>query len=210
MVNDWGDVSIIKDFVASINYNDKSLPYFYLLPKVHKTPWATRPVVSGVSSVLEPLSKWVDIQLQRVVHLCPAYLKDSWHFLNEMKNLDILDEYRIVTSDAKAMYVNINTDHAIETIWLPHAQATQVWKTEWRRTDDMDHKKDRCEQPHMNDLVVIFIIFNHLTKLLFCLFYYQVTAPLLLSVKTTDPKAYFLIRFKSAKSVVCIYFYFAQ
>ena len=94
------------------------LPYFYLLPKVHKTPWATRPVVSGVSSVLEPLSKWVDIQLQRVIHLCPAYLKDSWHFLNEMKNLDILDEYRIVTSDAKAMYVNINTDHAIETIRL--------------------------------------------------------------------------------------------
>jgi hypothetical protein len=53
------------------------LPYFYILPKVHKTPWATRPVVSGVSSILEPLSKWVDIHLQRVVHLCPAYLKDS-------------------------------------------------------------------------------------------------------------------------------------
>ena len=95
-----------------------SLPYFRLLPKVHKTPWATRPVVSGVSSVLEPLSKWVDIQLQRVIHLGPAYLKDSWHFLNKTKSLDILDDYRIVTSDAKEMYVNINTDHAIETIRL--------------------------------------------------------------------------------------------
>ena len=94
------------------------LPYFYILPKVHKVPWATRPVVSGVSSVLEPLSKWVDIQLQRVVHLCPAYLKDSWHFLNEMKDLEISKDDLIVTSDAKAMYANINTDHAIESIAL--------------------------------------------------------------------------------------------
>ena len=95
---------------------DLQLPYFYILPKVHKTPWATRPVVSGVSSVLEPLSKWVDIQLQRVVHLCPAYLKDSWHFLNEVKDLSNLQGHCIVTSDAKAMYSNINTRHAIDSI----------------------------------------------------------------------------------------------
>ena len=56
------------------------LPYFYILSKVQKVHWATRPVVSGVCSVLEPLSKWVDIHLQRVVHLYPAYLKDSWFF----------------------------------------------------------------------------------------------------------------------------------
>ena len=83
------------------------LPYFYILPKVHKVPWATRPAVSGVPSVLEPLSKWVDIQLQQVIHLCPAYLKDSWHFLNIMKNLELSEDNLIVTSDAKAMYTNI-------------------------------------------------------------------------------------------------------
>jgi hypothetical protein len=53
------------------------LPYFYLPPKVHKAPWKTRPVVSGVSSVNKPLSKWIDIQLQQVAHLPPPYLKDS-------------------------------------------------------------------------------------------------------------------------------------
>ena len=39
-------------------------------------------------------------------------------FFNEMKNLDISEEDRIVISNAKAIYVNINTDHAIETIRL--------------------------------------------------------------------------------------------
>ena len=94
------------------------LPYFYALPKVHKEPFQTRPVVSGVSSILNPLSKWTDAQLQRVVHLCPAYLKDSWQFLNDIKDLKDLKDCDAVISDATAMYTNINTDHAIHIIEL--------------------------------------------------------------------------------------------
>ena len=91
-----------NDLITITNMRTQhSLPYFYLLPKVHKTPSATQLVVSVVCSVLEPLSKWVDIQLQRVIHLCPVYLKDSWHLLNKMKNLDISEEDLIVTSNQK-------------------------------------------------------------------------------------------------------------
>jgi hypothetical protein len=81
--------TLFGDRIRGIMYlnKDLQLPYFYILPKVHKTPWATRPVVSGVSTVMEPLSKWVDIQLQSVVHLCPAYTMDSWQFLNDIKDL---------------------------------------------------------------------------------------------------------------------------
>ena len=84
------------------------------MPKVHKTSWKIRPVVSGVSSVMEPLSKFLDTQLQRVVHLCPYYLKDSWHFLNDIQELDSFPFAKFITSDANAMYKNINTEHAIE------------------------------------------------------------------------------------------------
>ena len=74
-------------------------------------------MVSGVCSVMEPLSKWLDVQLQRIVHLCPCYLKDSWHFLNDIKKLGkTMKGYRLIISDANAMYTNINTDHAIETL----------------------------------------------------------------------------------------------
>ena len=57
-------------------------------------------------------------KLQRVVHLCPAYLKDSWQFLNDIKNLKDLQDCDAVISDATAMYTNINTDHTIEIIEL--------------------------------------------------------------------------------------------
>ena len=61
----------------------RRIPQFYCLPKVHKKPeWLLRPIVSCVNSRMGDLSKWVDSQLQRVVHLCPACLKDSQSLLS--------------------------------------------------------------------------------------------------------------------------------
>jgi hypothetical protein len=93
-----------------------TFPYFYAMPKIHKNPWASCLVVSGVCSVMEALSIWLDVQLQSVVHLCPFYLKDSWHFLNDIRDLNNLQGCRLVTADATAMYTNINTDHAIDVL----------------------------------------------------------------------------------------------
>ena len=93
------------------------LPYFYVLPKVHKTPWKTRPVVSSVSTALEPLSQWIDDQLQQVLHLCPAYLKDSWHLLRKLKDIKQLPhDARLFTADAVSMYSNIPTKHGLEVM----------------------------------------------------------------------------------------------
>ena len=94
---------------------DLELPYFYILPKLHKTPWKSRPVESGVNSIIEPLSIWIDNKLQQVIHLCPACLKDSWHFLNIIQNARRMEpDTVLLTCDAKAMYANIPTQHALE------------------------------------------------------------------------------------------------
>jgi hypothetical protein len=91
------------------------LPYFYILPKVHKTPWKTRPVVSAISSVPESLSKWIDLHLQQVIHLCPAYLQDTWQLLCDLRTLGQIPLDTVMyTADAVSMYTNIYTDHALE------------------------------------------------------------------------------------------------
>ena len=96
-------------------------PQFYSIPKVHKQPWATRPIVSCVNSTLGYLSKYVDRQLQKVVHLCPAYLQDSNSLLHKLHNLgNIPNTARLITADAVSMYTNIDTTHGIATLrnWL--------------------------------------------------------------------------------------------
>ena len=108
-----------KDATTGITWKhrDVTFPYFYMMPKVHKkTEWKTRPVVSGVTSIMRPLSIWLDAMLQQVVHLCPFYLKDSWHLLNDLKKLKPMKGCKFVISDADSFYTNINTEHAIETL----------------------------------------------------------------------------------------------
>jgi hypothetical protein len=97
----------------------RRIPQFYMIPKVHKTPWATRPIVSCVNSTLGYLSKYVDRQLQKVVHLCPAYLQDSNTLLLRLHALGQLPSTaRLITADAVSMYTNIDTNHGLQNLRL--------------------------------------------------------------------------------------------
>jgi hypothetical protein len=94
--------------------------------KVHKTPWAMRPIVCCVGTFMNAWSKWLDYQLQTLKYLVPTYIKDSQHVLDELATLFIPPNARLFTTDANAMYNNIDTDHAIEVItWWFHDLASR-------------------------------------------------------------------------------------
>ena len=103
-----------EQMTASGRPEQKGHGTFYMMPKVHKNPWQTRPVGSQSGSLLEPLAKWVDAELQQVVHLCPSYFKDSGELQKSLEAIDPLPpEAVIFSADAKAMYCNIDTDHGL-------------------------------------------------------------------------------------------------
>jgi hypothetical protein len=61
----------------SIETPQHQVPLFYLTLKVHKSPWLTRPIMSCVGSFAEIFSKWLDVQLKKILLLSLTYLKDS-------------------------------------------------------------------------------------------------------------------------------------
>ena len=100
-------------------YPDK-LARFRMTAKVHKTPYKFRPIVCCAGTFMNAWSKWLDYWLQKLKSLVPTFVKDSQQVLDETKNLHLPPNAKLFTTDANAMYSNIDTTHAIEVIstWL--------------------------------------------------------------------------------------------
>ena len=60
-----------------LRHNKDPYPKFYLLFKVHKDPWATRPIVSCSGSLLHSLGLWVDSKLNAIAQTQRSYIKNS-------------------------------------------------------------------------------------------------------------------------------------
>ena len=92
--------------------------HFYITPKLHKDPWATRPIVSVCGSVLHSLGRWVDQQIQPICRRLPSYVPSSTALLQQLHATDIpnMDKALFFKADAQSMYTNIDTDHALTTI----------------------------------------------------------------------------------------------
>ena len=85
-----------------------------------QVPVKCRPIVCCAGTVINDVSKWLDYWLQKLKHLVPTYVKDSQQVLNEIANLFLPPGALLFTTDANAMYNNIDTDHAIQVLtwWL--------------------------------------------------------------------------------------------
>ena len=87
---------------------------FYAMPKVHKTPYTTRPVVSCVNSFNAILSTWLDFRMKQLIPFVPSYLPNSDALLAALKALPNLPENaKIFTADAISMYTNIDSHTGI-------------------------------------------------------------------------------------------------
>jgi hypothetical protein len=148
------DSSAFKYFYRSLKVRGRRRPQFYLMPKIHKNPLKFRPVISCIGGLMEIVSKYLDHQLQKVVHLCPCYLRDSWQLLQELKDLGPLPpNARLVTADAVSMYSNIHTEHGVATV---HA-----WLTRHSTDDDFpDDLRDPAIIDRICDLLTLVMTTN--------------------------------------------------
>ncbi len=93
-------------------------PVIYVLPKIHKdlTNPPGRPIISGIGSLTEKISTFVDFFLKPVVFTLPSFVKDSIDMIKIKKTIDLPDEILFVTFDVESLYTNIPHEGGIEAM----------------------------------------------------------------------------------------------
>jgi len=97
---------------------DCEIPRFHVIPKVHKTPWSSRPIIPSHSWITSKASEVVDYFLQPIVKSSIPVLQSTKDFVNRIKDVKLNPGRTVwlVTGDVKAMYTNIPPDAAISVV----------------------------------------------------------------------------------------------
>lgn len=98
---------------------------FYILPKIHKDPkkWTVpydippgRPIVSDCGSETYQTAEFIDYYLNPLSVIHPAYVKDTYHFIEIVKNLKIPKQSMFFSMDVDSLYTNIDIKSGLETV----------------------------------------------------------------------------------------------
>lgn len=98
---------------------------FYLLPKIHKDPnkWSKpflippgRPIVSDCNSETYRSAEYIDYYLNPLAKKHQSYIKDTYDFIEKIKNLIIPANAILFTVDVDSLYTNIDSKEGILAI----------------------------------------------------------------------------------------------
>ncbi|KAG1041829.1 hypothetical protein G6F43_012029 [Rhizopus delemar] len=95
----------------SIEVN-RNIPTFHLIPKIHKTPMAGRPIVPSHSWLTTGFSVWLDTILQKVLPHRSYIIKDTTSLIHRLEGLSLPSNTPtwFITGDVSSMYTNIPTN----------------------------------------------------------------------------------------------------
>ena len=103
----------IKKWILSTT---EDMPKFYVLPKVHKSPWASRPIIPSHSWITSRVAEVVDYCLQPYLTRFPTILNSTQEFISKLRQLSLPENCWLVTGDVTAMYTNIPSPEAIDVV----------------------------------------------------------------------------------------------
>lgn len=110
------------DFLLPRNSQDER--YFYLLPKIHKPrkswphPYMPpgRPIISDTNSPTYQISRYIDHYLRPLASQHESYIKDTYDFVNKIRNRQIPSHALLITADVTSLYTNMHHERIIDTV----------------------------------------------------------------------------------------------
>ncbi|MFX0618098.1 reverse transcriptase domain-containing protein, partial [Escherichia coli] len=91
-------------------------PKLYGLPKIHKPNTPLRPIVSQIDTPTYKLAQLVAKVLSPLRGHTNAYIKDSYHFISEIKDLHLADNETMVSFDVQSLFTSLPVEDCIKII----------------------------------------------------------------------------------------------
>ncbi|MGR8252493.1 reverse transcriptase domain-containing protein, partial [Escherichia coli] len=91
-------------------------PKLYGLPKIHKINVPLRPIVSQINAPTYRLAKHLSSLLQPLVGKTTSFVKDSRHFVEILKDLQLQPDELLVSFDVVSLFTNVPLDDCLEVI----------------------------------------------------------------------------------------------
>ena len=111
------------------------VPRFHVIPKVHKEPWSSRPIIPSHSWLTSKASEVVDYFLQPLLKKFPTVLTSTRQLIETIRKIEEpLSNCWLVTGDVKAMYTNIHPSAALESIQR-HLGSRK--REKWNKNEDI-------------------------------------------------------------------------
>ena len=99
-----------------LTQTDTSLPKAYGLVKIHKQNRPCRPVISTVGSPLYNLAQILYEELSICFNKPKSHVRNSYDFINKVKNKKIPGNFRIISLDVKSLYTNVGKKRVIDAL----------------------------------------------------------------------------------------------
>ncbi len=116
-------------------------PKLYGLPKIHKTGYPLRPIVSSIGSVTYPIAEHLAEILNPLVGKTEHHVLNSKHFVEMVKDTTLTPEETLVSFDVSALFTSV-----------PVAQAVRVIKTRLEEEDTL-HKRTKLNVEDIVDIL---------------------------------------------------------
>lgn len=101
----------------SLSEAELFIPDLYMLPKLHKTPIAGRPIVAAFKGAQSVASTWLAAVIHPVVERLPAFLQDAGHLIALLNDVHFdVSQDVFLTFDVDSMYPSLECETAVAAL----------------------------------------------------------------------------------------------
>ncbi|XP_011858700.1 PREDICTED: uncharacterized protein LOC105556227, partial [Vollenhovia emeryi] len=117
----WKKMNYIDETTyKGCNFTDGTLPRAYGLPKIHKTGYPLRIIVSSVNTPLHTFSTFLHKIIYSSVPKPDSHILNSFELVNKLNGLHLEQDYDIIPLDVISFFTNVPIDLAIDIIATSH------------------------------------------------------------------------------------------